>query len=351
MNDMCLNDSKHLNDSKFVNYLKNNNNTHILHEILSEKMNNPQKIYNHIWDLYLCYTYLCKNNMISVIYDILELPSNDDEHFICLVAIDNNLINVIELLIKKSFDFYNVAVPILRRHDYTSFKYTNVLDYCIQNDNIIMFKFFIDNVIDINKIENTKTADEICQSTNEDFFNYYLDIISTTSTYNILATCCRNNSYDRVEKILKLGPVIPQNCLYLPLEIKQCDLPIIKLLLEHGLIDNTDLNDDLLAFFCLNNNNKLDIVDFLLNYGVKPSKKTLIRMFKKMNKPIIQLFMKYDVDLSMLPDGDIEPHIEFVNQLEHRGFNKDKLLYYLLRKVDSDQSIWSTPDFLVSRNK
>ena len=329
-----------IDTSKFVDYFRNND-ANLLDELSKIDVYAPGK--HDISYLYKCYAYLCNNNMVNVIYDILKLPANDDENFICMVAIDNNMIDVIELLIQKNeFNLNEIYITC----EYGLLNRASVLDYCVRQNNITMFKFFINRGINIKKMDNTTIKSIYGDDDNEAFFDYYLDEISVTedSCY-ILSKCCEYNSYEKVKKVLKLGPNIAENSQYLFLRITNCDLEILKLLIDNGLV----VDDDLFDIYCLHN--KLDAIDFLLNYGIKPSQKTLALVFKQMRTPIIKLFLKYDVDLSLLPNNYNEEHIQYINQLDMHGLDQNKLLHYLLRKNDDDDLYQNkfkrmrTPDF------
>lgn len=275
--------------------------------------------------------------MDSVIYDILNLPLGDDESFICMVAVDNNMTEILELLISKEFDFNYVFI----RNNYESLYCGSILDYCIRKNKVSMFKFFVDyfvdhsvdnRVVDIKKM-SYDSIQKIYQTDNEELFDYYLNIISLTNdAHHILAKCCEYNSqYEKVKKVLKLGLNVTDNSEYLGFFIRDCSLEIIKLLIEHGLI----VNDDLLTISFLHN--KLYLVEFLLNYGIAPTRETLMGIFKTMNIPIIKLLLNNNIDLSILPNYYKETHVEFINQLESHGLDRDKLLHYFLQKIDHDE--------------
>ena len=329
--------------SKLFNYCEKNNNMQLLNDILGDSSNMC-----NIYNLYCCYEYLCKNNMTSIIYDIMEMPTIYDEYFISMIAIDKNLIDILESMIQKGFNF-NETMIYDKQMIWCCMEFmqkASIFDYCLKKNNIEMFKFFVNCKIDLTKI-NPQGIDIICKSNNKELFDYYIKGIvnnnnNTKTDYphhilHILANCCNYNSYEKIVEILKLGLNIADNS---PLIIEyiangDCDLQIVKLLIDHGLIADSNL----LANFCSHHNDKLDVVEFLLNYGIKPDPDTIKFIFRVMKIPIIKLFLKYGIDLSLRNDRNINTsHLEFINQLENNGINKDVLLYYFLDRCDEEEA-------------
>ena len=255
--------------NKLFDYFSQNNNMETFHKMLHDILGPRMVDQIHSWlELYQCYTYLYRNEMDYIIYDILEMPMDNDEYYICMVAIDNDLMPVIERLIQKGFDFGKTIVV----NSYALVRKCSVLDYCVEKDKHEMFKFFVENhnVCLIDAIEfDYNMIHKICKNeTDNDFFDYYINHILLINAHPdpdpkshlcyLLDICCYHNSYEKVKKIINLCPDTANmisKSLFIHVNLR---LEILKFLVDHGLMmDNMLLNS--CCYY-----NKLDLIEFML---------------------------------------------------------------------------------------
>ena len=131
------------------------------------------------------------------------------------------------------------------------------------------------------------------------------------------------NRYERSNKLLKKGINMHDiQIKFTEHSFGSLTVESVKFLMDNGFV--LESNHLLQA----SNQRSEKLIEFLINHGIQPNQETLESIFKKMNVPAINTFIKNGIDFSSLkPSGK---HSEIINNLQSLGMNTDVLLEYCL---------------------
>ncbi len=254
-------------------------------------------------DLYQCYNAIIYYNQIDIIVDIINdyfqtTKLNDNIFVICIIAIDFNRQDIMDMLISSGFDINSYIINNTDNHSIIDNK-LNAMDYCMRFGNLDIFKYLIEKGGDMNAITYFNDV-------RLDIFDFYLHNVEKCNLEKILHDILflQHDTNDNQVRLFKLKIFLDYLNHNSDLEkISKCiddnfgilSVDIISLLEEY------DIQFDyghLLQWACFESNDKL--VEYLLIKGVRPSTSTIQHVFDKLKKNIINIFTTYDVDFSNL---------------------------------------------------
>ena len=291
--------------------------THPEDEFIREVMNGtiPEYIYEYQAHN-ACYRDIIKNQRMDIIHDIISNMSRVELEAVAKIAIEENNRELIELLYQNNFkaNFYvhgysDSHTFAYEKHGLEIIKFMKDVGFCLNDKHQNLFS----HVISKNDKEaanylietSTKPIDEFFQNVLYCFamnikllielFMDKMDIMS--HKISILNTCC-GESVENIKSFLEYGVTIDSN--------------------------------EPLRFACLRTNLKL--VEFYLQYGLQVDSDILYTALlgdddigRGASKPLVNLFLKYNIDFSIVTDDCIIDHA-FLATLENSGLNKDILL-------------------------
>ena len=289
---------------------------------------------------YFTYYKIIKNNQIDIIADIINdcKPITnlcDDIIIICMIAIEYNRQDIMDILLSSNFNINSYLIINEDVFHYTArpifCEKINVMEYTMIFGNLDMFKYLIENGGDIKTINNITS----CKL---DIFNFYLENIETCYLEKIMhdilvtdhaeLTILRSdNILPKLIMILNHNPDIEKFNKYTDINFEYVSVEIISFLEEYDVQFNYD---DLLQKACFLTN--LDLVEYILKKGIKPSKNTIQYCFSNSSIKIIDIFVSYDVDFSQLEIEKTNEKHKFISCLDKYGVDKDMVITYLYRK-------------------
>ena len=281
---------------------------------------------------YLCYHHIVKNQL-NIIYDIISDITYKDLRLLGRVAIEENNKEIIELLHRSGliFDYCDLKAP--KRYSTHGPKYISILTYAYQKHGSEIIKLMHDIGINLNYGANSGFYD--CIAHDIDLISYLSEKMeSLTESF----TCFFRKSKDplSIVKVFedKTDMIKRGNEIFCASANKSVE--VIKSLLEYGIVITSNAP---LASACMCNN--IELVEFYLQYGLQVDANILNTIIKSNRfdkyvcityKSIFELFLKYDVDFSVLNDDDEDNnnYDNFFADLENHGLNKNVLLKKLL---------------------
>lgn len=287
--------------------------THPEDGIIKEIMNREFELYEYqAHDM--CYQDIIQNNRMDIIYDIISNMSRLELQAVARVAIDENSRELIELLYQNNLNpwFYIACHSELFTYAYNKqgleiIKVMKDVGFCVDSQTLF------ENFIRKGDIEAA---------------NYFIEV-STKPIDTLFKSAlghARKNIKFIVELFIDKIDIMSHGTLILK-ECRNTSVEDIKSFLDYGI--TIDSNEPL-KFACLTKN--LELVEFYLQYGLQVDSYILSLALlgddeegAYANKDLAKLFLKYNVDFSILTDDSIIDHA-FLANLENNGLNKDILL-------------------------
>ena len=361
-----------LYNSKLYEYCRNHADNCILSSIINKLETNIETNIDsgslgYAYILWEDYCALMKQNMFDIVEVIIinnySDVSCDDFIAICLAAIDNNCIRIIDALLHINFDINCILISktidiqyyhwgsgkaiYINNPKYINNCYTmlsNAFGYAIEFGTLDMIKHLVQNgcvpkIIDDGVLKSCEDMD---------IFKYVLSMIEIDIGDHIddhiinLLNCFFHNCKSKIrysssskkynKKIMKKVKIILDHCdankftNYINDQFGCCQIDIIKLLEHSGIMFDWP---KLLHAACCHNNTEL--ITYILDKNVMPTKETLEYVFNNVDKVTIVLFAKYRINLSIISGKN--DHDELINQLEACGLDKNAIISYLMNDI------------------
>ena len=301
--------------------------------------------YGYGYVLWRSYCTLMEEKMFDIIIKIIISNSTDnacdDFMAICVAAIQNNCINIIDELLNINFD---INCNLIDKSSKYSTGYINAFGHAIRFGTLDTIKYLVQNSCVPNIIDNGV----LVSCSNLDVFPYVIDTITDINLINndnivndnilnnnmiCILHCFFEISFDmdtiEIKKIKIILNCIDINRLnsYINDQFGCLNIEMIQLLEQHGITFDWP---KLLYSACYDNNIKL--IEYILDKGIEPNKETLECVFNNAEQGIIMIFAKYKINLSII--NTISPShnsCELIKQLEECGLDKDVIISYLMR--------------------
>jgi hypothetical protein len=275
-----------------------------------------------------CYKKIINNNMYEVIYDMLKSDYHYDKNIICLAAIYKRRTDIMDILKDNNFDFNQMVHPnhlLVEAYNY------NFLSFAIRYSTLTIIKKLIECGADL-MANNQLALKEICVQSKDEIFDYLLDLeIEYKYLCDIFIICCSENNTSRLQKILLKGININHVSKILDCEIGGYNVKTVVFLLDNNYVINMN-NDKILYDASIKSN--YGMIDFLLKTGLKPDYKTIEYVYMKMDVKIIEIFIKYQIDLAQLKPINNNDHL--INKILECGMDKYVLITYLFASISPD---------------
>ena len=293
--------------------------------------------YNYVFEgkevkhvVYLCYQHVVKNHP-NIISDIIPDMSYQDLKLLGLIAVKENNKDVIEYLHKNGLNYKEIRVD--RIHDERKCDLITILPYAYEKHGSEIIKFMNSIGVNLDR-EDDSYCDKIANDI--DLLSYLKDNMESVDLFIMCLRFSKDpllllNLFEDKVDVRKYGNSILH-------ALSHNTVDVIKSFLEYGIeVDFSSpyiqecVSKSPLVQACRCNN--FELVEFYLQYGMHVDKKTLEWLLYNRtcikNKPMLDLFLKYDVDFSALKDDDVDH--EFFAKLEDHGLDKDTLLKKFLR--------------------
>ncbi|AFX92236.1 hypothetical protein CE11_00206 [Megavirus courdo11] len=285
-----------------------------------------------------CYEYIIQNNFEELYNYVSDDINSIDNMAIALAAVTTKQYEALDILSGKNYDFYT---QIFHDHDiflldenkivFTYFHIKGVLlEHIINYSDSEVIKRLVNNGLkyqrefSIEKFINDSSMIEYLIDMNffdgklESFLNKYLNQNIENINTNILI------------KILELGAnindIISRGNLCIDF-MKESPAEKFDLLLNHGFIEI-----ELLTYFaCIKS--QLELIEIILQRGYTLSDRCIDCLMDKLCKPYIELFIKYQIDLSkyqLNTSNEIEIQSK---KLEELGLNSNVLSHMMLKNI------------------
>ena len=321
-------------------YRFNQNNLHMaeLTNIMEDVIDNT----NFSHSLCLCYDALIKNNMGEIISKIIDNCNIDaDGHemvAICLAAIINEDINIINMLSEKKFNFdikFNTYIN-------TCLTYVNLIDYAIYHNKNTVAQYLLELgtnlVIDLTNQSN-KLSFALSNLLDDKLFDFILDSYPQYHQSLFIASICCPN-IRRMDKLLTSSSTnidieLPTNNLHEYYNVarniyKNLNLDIFKLLTKYGLNVTQELLEKIFV------NCDIILVDYIMSeYHFVPNNKLIDNVLSSLDMEKIKLFAKHNIDLSGIKI--INSQIDLVSSLEKCNLDPKVFLTYILDYIDEHE--------------
>ena len=293
---------------------------------------------------------LLQNNLDEIIYDMINIVQNnsDDMIAICLVAIINERLDIIPLLVSREFDF---SINIFDRSNSDfHFGSKNLIDYAMANGKISIVRVLLDMGIEptiISKL-NDQCTDNLNNfsidncSIDDEYFDFIIDSYPKYHTPLLILSIYKND-IDRIIKLCNINPNLINDLVqnfsnYIKHDscIGEIKLDTFKLLVNYGLI----IDDSFFEIIFGKENSEL--VDYLMStYNFVPSDTLIKGVFNKISHSMIEILFKHRVDLSKikpkislddifhkLEECNMDPAVYFsyifTNSFAYIGWNRKK---------------------------
>ena len=348
-------------DSKIYQYCQNN----IHNKVFTDIMQSIDQLINSRQDSFidkliirdsqtekmcLYYDAVIKNDMADVVREMIDVCAPHEMMTICLAAIINESLDIIEILTAAKFDF-NVKFDcgIHRLNDFTSTPFY-FMDYAIYHKKIKTVQYLLDAGIKLNIVD--KNYDDrnsflyYLQTFDDEIFNL---LINSYPQYHqsLLIISIYRNKLDWVKCLFDSSPNISIDQIQyyfaqpvndndkadsaIPREFcKNISVDVFKLLVDYDLEVNYQLYETI--FDKLNAYVNVGIIDYLMaEYHFVPTQKLIKRAFKKMNVDIIKLLVKYNVDLSQI--RYTHPLAGLIDSVDNSGLDPKTFLCFVMKYV------------------
>ena len=261
-----------------------------------------------------CYSAIIKNNKIDVIYEIIPNMRTTEMQALAKVAVDEHNKEIIELLYKNEL---NTGFHV--RYENSSY-FRCFITYAYDKHGFEFVKYMNDIGFNIN--QNIGLIDRVIDNNDKDAANYIIDIADNVD--ELFLRCISREKdpklileffIDKIDIDKHKDDILYALC-YAPLSSLQW-------FLDCGV--SIDSNAPLKMACELGS---MKHIEFYLQYGLQVDGDILKEVFFhycESRKAILNLFLKYNFDFSMLKlDNKID--YEFLEILENNGINKDALL-------------------------
>ena len=338
-------------DSKIYQYCQNNMHNKVFADS-SQSIDHIENYKTHcvidaIQTEKMCFYYdaLIKNHMDNLIYEMISICGQHEQMAICLVAINNEKLDIIENLMSAKFDF-NVCLDAYFYGDSFGSKFC-FIGYAIYYKKIKIVQCLLDNGIGLNILDKAKK-----------YFLYYVRtfddeifdlIINRYPQYHqsLLIISIYNNKADWTKRLFDTSPNINidqiQYYFGQPFNdndndndkadsaiqtglVRNINVDVLKLLVGYGLEINQQLFETI--FYQLN----VDVTDYLMTeyseYHFVPTDELIMHVFLNMKIDMIKLLIKYNVDLSQIQHA--HPLGELIESAEKCGLDPKIFLHLLL---------------------
>ncbi|ANB50337.1 hypothetical protein [Powai lake megavirus] len=277
-------------------------------------------LYNTYHDL------LQENKFNDVIMQIIHIGDKFENDRICLVAIDISNYHILDELVSLGIDF---NTPVLSNS--FNFRSDSPLLKAIEFSNLNMIKYLINNGADPRN-NNNEAIVEGLTSPNLDVFEYFTQFnITNQNTVeifkNTVGNYTNNNNNNNAKSIinhlvnqgLDINEIYNNDIAF----FSRLNIDNFKFLLEYNLcIDSRLLNE---SIACGN----LNITEYMLEHKYIPSIEDRMFIFKIFDINYIRLFMKYDIDLSVV-SGYQSKNINILDDLTNNGLDYATIINYML---------------------
>ena len=343
-------------DSSLYQYYNNTNCLTILGDVIGKivedhKMDsvNHRRKQDKIAHLCQCYDVLLKNGFDSVVYDMINTSNQYDQFAICLVAINNDRLDIIKILAGLNFDFFQHITCFVNNSDSIYGNgLNNLLGYSLKLEKKIeIVKYLFSHGIQLD-IENDFYLFYYINYNDHDF-SLFDDFFSMHQQHSLaILIKIMNYGYSKiVERLLNIDTNLNLNMVKSNLVKSVTDnkvvynnlnLYMIKLLINYGLIVDNDFFQDIFQ------NYNTDTIDYLMTeYHFVPDNDSIAKLFQDMDSNLhkIKLLTKHNVDLSNVKylDSNDQKEIdqyckmfEFINSLKRCNLDGDILTLCLLKK-------------------
>ena len=306
--------------------------------------------------------YCCKYNKCDL-FNYFNYYDIDDYLNMMIIAVDNNNIDILKLLINNSnnkinnyeiIDYYlllnkaikynniNIIKILIEYIDINSENAIQLLfELVYNNKNIEIIKLILEKGIIITNIYKNLLFNSI-KNNNIELFDYLFLKYGDFNSYNIILFLINNNKKDILEYILnKKITIIDEENLILITTIRYLNLDIIKLLYKYKYkIHNNNNNNILLIAFKLNN---LEIFKYLIDViGLNPYEIKSLLINNKVTKNKLPIF-NYLIPFyyHKLTNTDINNKYFNIYRINNKTNSESKKLYdnyQLLKKEIIEKS-------------
>ena len=327
-----------LGDSNIYHY--NQNNLHIVELTnIIEQVTSNWPNYCSGDKLCLCYDRLIKNHMDQIIYSIINgynIDINSHEMFaICLAAIINEDIDIMNMLSLKNFNFDIRFKTYIYTHHCSG--RVNLIDYAIHHNKNTIAKYLLELGTKLH-ISDDVGADYISvalNKMNDALFDFILNTYPQYHQSLFIASIC-NRNIERIDKLLttniNIKIELPTNSLHDYYHIMgniylKLNLDIFKLLAKYGLNITQELLQ--IIFVC----SDINLVDYIMSeYHYIPTNKLIDSVFSNFNLKKIKLFAKHNIDLSDVKI--INSHTDLIQSLEKCNLDNKSFMASMLNHYD-----------------
>ena len=273
---------------------------------------------------HICYTEIIKANNLSVIEDIMNLDNNN--YYLAKAAIKQYNRAAIELLYKKKFEYHNTSRIRAKKQS------CGIVSYAYELHGFEIIQFFID--IGVRLYNDACFFAYLFETRNKNVINYLIEIAQSEGLIDdlfpsVLSFC--ENKRDVIKTFIDKIDIekITTSEIYPDLSKKPTET--IQLLMEYGIL----FNNEALKYAIYAGN--MPLIEFFLQCGLQVSEAILRYIFdgtpchpiQANKKNILELFMKYNVDFSIMKFDDVDT--EFLSDLENHGLDTAGLLtHYIL---------------------
>lgn len=327
-----------LDNTKIIKYFKKHPDNAILADIIfdshMECLELNMKNTSTFNFLIHCYKLLIKQNLDEIIYEIIDGSNSFDEEAIVLASIEMNQYDLLDIIFNKGFDTNKLINVSSVGHFYYHGDQLDALTHAVINENLEMCKYLISKGACPFANDNLSFI-RSCSATNSEFFDYFMEFdVPMDCLKKIFYTCCCGADYDKMKRIVEKGfdlNLLDQNF------FDRCyrhDFKFFQFILDNGFEIKSNT---LLRSACLSENARL--VEFCLDYGMKPNNDIVNIVIFRFNVNIIKLFIKYNVDFSSANSQN--QHNSLIQELEDNGLDRDVLLNNVINKLVTMSSIVS----------
>ena len=301
-------------DSALYQYYLSNPENAFLTQLMNNKISRPIDGYYIIDSIILRYYRKVVKHIPEILYDIIINSDNIEKECIGRTAIEYNNKEIIELLHNNNliYDYYDNTSPGI-----------SILEYAYDKHGSELIKFMCDIGVDFSKscdffnlLFNKRDIDLVCyllqNSHSRNFDTIFVKLLYTHCNPELLVVFI-----DRINLDTHQDTIFHK--------IAKRPVYVTKFFLDNGM----QLSDEALRYACCENN--LDLIEFYLQCGLQVKADLLSDIIHRPScrtKAIFKLFLKYNVDFSLIQSNDVDN--AFYNDLEDHGLDKNTLLHLLI---------------------
>ena len=343
-------------DSSLYQYYNSVNYLTILDDVIETILQNKIKVANSFGDkeiesavkvqrLCQCYDILIKNNFDDLICDMLNTFNKYDQFAICLVAIINENMNIIQLLAQLNFNFNQKHIFFVRYDNpqqptnEISFGHRvgcdSIFMYPVYYNKIDIIKYLLQNGIKMDK----KTCVNFFNCINNrdiSLFDDFYNLCQPLDSLDLLIVNISNNNHKIIERLLDMNTGLDVNMIKLSMtgdtngfRCNGIKLDTLKILINYELVIDNELFQNIFKTVYMDEK----VIDFLMTeYSFVPDNELITESLQKIDITKIKLLIKHKVDLSNVTYADKpDEYSEFVDSIKSCNLNVDILLATLLK--------------------